>query len=146
MFKTSTRFCFVALAFYYGVLPQEGRSQVLYGGLVGTVTDSSAAVVTGAVVTITSRQTNQVRSTATSGTGVYSFSDVLPGQYEVKAVATGFRTSIQTGIQVSANTVSRADFALAVGQMTETLTISATAAALQTDKPDVHVELATKEL
>jgi hypothetical protein len=77
---------------------------------------------------------------------VYSFSDVLPGQYEVKVAATGFRTSIQTGIPVSVNTVSRTDFVLTVGQMTETLTISATAAALQTDKPDVHVELATKEL
>jgi hypothetical protein len=140
------RLYLIGVVLFWGVLLQPARGQVLYGGLVGTITDSSGAVVAGANVTITSRQTNQVRSSATSGTGVYSFSDVLPGQYEVKAVATGFRTSIQTGIQVSANTVSRADFALAVGQMTETLTISATAAALQTDKPDVHVELATKEL
>jgi hypothetical protein len=139
------RFAIITIAFYWSALPQ-ARGQVLYGGLVGTITDSSGAVVSGATVTITSRETSQVRTTATGGTGLYSFADVLPGQYEVKAEAKGFRTTIQTGIPVSVNTISRADFVLALGQVTETVTVTAAAAALQTDKPDVHVELATKEL
>jgi len=121
-------------------------AQVLYGSIVGTVTDSSDSVVPNAAVTLTSKETGNVRTAETDGAGRYSFVNVAPGSYDVKVVAKGFRTSTQQGLDVSPNTVARAEFKLEVGQLTETVSVEATSALLQTDKSDTHAEIHTKDI
>src|ERR1700692_1532247 len=61
------------------------------GALTGTVTDSSGAVVPNATVTISSRDTGQVRTATTGPDGVYKVSLLPPGDYQVKFQAAGFR-------------------------------------------------------
>ena len=56
-------------------------SQVTTGQIAGVVTDPNGAVVTGASVKATNTDTNSVRETTTSGTGVYSFQLLPPGRY-----------------------------------------------------------------
>jgi len=118
-------------------------AQVLTGSIVGNVTDSSNAVVPGAQVTIRDVDTNQIRSTATSATGSYSFESIPPGAYEVKVAKSGFSQQVQSGIIVSVNTVARADATLKVGSMEQTVTVSATSAQLQADTADVHEQLSS---
>ncbi len=122
-------------------LPQPADAQVLYGSIVGTVQDQTGAVVPKATVTITNTATGQTRSTLTDDAGRYSLVNVLPGAYDLKITAVGFRPLTRSNVEVSINTVTRADLSLEVGQVTEQVTVEAAAVALQTDKSDVHVEL-----
>ena len=122
------------------------RAQVLYGSVVGTVQDSSGAVVPGAAVVLTSASTGQNRSTVTNETGLYSLANVLAGTYLLKVTAAGFRPFSETDVAVTINNVARIDVKLEVGGATEQVTVEASAALLQSDKADVHVELNAKEV
>src|SRR5262245_8647000 len=74
------------------------RAQVLYGSIVGTVVDPSGAAVPNADVNITNTQTGQSRSDKTNPDGRYLFGNVLPGIYNVKISAAGFRTFAQNEV------------------------------------------------
>src|SRR5689334_15864534 len=67
-------------------------AQVLYGSVVGTITDQTDAVVPNASVSLINKETGVSRETLTDNSGRYSFVNVLPGHYDVKATAKGFRT------------------------------------------------------
>jgi outer membrane receptor protein involved in Fe transport len=121
--------------------PARLDAQVLYGSLVGTVTDTSGASVPGATVTATSKETNLARTTVTGDTGTYSFTNVLPGSYDVKVSLQGFKESVRTDVPVSVNEVARVDVQLAVGALTETVTVASDSQLLQTDKADTHTEI-----
>jgi len=116
-------------------------AQVLYGSLVGTVEDQSGAVVSGAAVTLTNRSTGLVREAKTAGDGRYTITNLLPGSYEIKVSAPGFRTFTRTGVDITINTVTRVDVKLELGQVTEQVTVVGAVAALQTDKADVRAEV-----
>jgi hypothetical protein len=122
------------------------EAQVYYGSIVGTVEDQSGGIVPSAAVTITNVATSQSRETATDPVGRYSIVNVLPGRYELRVSAAGFKTFSRSGLEVTINTVTRADVKLEVGAITEQVTVEASAAVLQTDKADVHVELSSREI
>ncbi|MBK5296556.1 MAG: TonB-dependent receptor [Vicinamibacteria bacterium] len=126
--------------------PVVAVGQVLYGSIVGTVTDSSGATIPGATVTIVNTETNLTRTAVTDGTGAYSFANAIPGSYTVTVALEGFRESVRTGLPVSVNTISRADVKLEIGALTETVTVASSTQLLQTDKADVSTELRSKEI
>ena len=82
------------LTLAFGAVTRPATAQVLYGSVVGTVSDPSGAVVPGATVTLTSKQTGVDRSDKTDEGGRYSFVNVLPGQYNIQVTSTGFRTFV----------------------------------------------------
>src|SRR5262247_1154373 len=129
-----------------GMAPGLANAQVLYGSLVGAVTDQNGAVVAGATVTIIDKKTGLTRETQSRSDGSYSFVNVLPGDYNVRVVVTGFKEFQKTAVPVSANTVARVDVALEVGAVSEVVTVEGTGALLQTDKGDLHAELRSQEL
>jgi hypothetical protein len=116
-------------------------AQVLYGSMVGIVTDQSDAVVPKAGIIATNVATNQTYSAVSDDQGRYSIPNVLPGTYSVKVTATGFRTLLQNDVNISINNVTRADLKLAVGQVSEQVTVEGQAVQLQTDTSDVHSEI-----
>ncbi|MCL6507760.1 MAG: carboxypeptidase-like regulatory domain-containing protein, partial [Bryobacteraceae bacterium] len=116
-------------------------AQVLYGSIVGTVVDQTDAVVPNATVTITSRETGLTRETTTDPAGRYSLVNVLPGSYDLRVSAKGFRTVTRENVAVTINAVTRVDLRLEVGAVTEQITVAAEAAVLQTDKSDVRAEI-----
>lgn len=128
------------------VFQQKAPAQVLYGSLVGTVTDQSGAVVPGAKVTATEVQTGQVRQDTSDASGRYNIVNVLPGTYNVSVSSNGFKNFQQTNITVTPNVVTRTDVHLEVGQATESVTVSAAATALQTDKADTHTEISGRSV
>jgi carboxypeptidase family protein/TonB-dependent receptor-like protein len=121
-------------------------AQVLYGTLVGDVTDTTKAGVPGAAVTITHKETNLSREGTTDTSGSYRFINVQPGTYTVKISMPGFKEYSKENVPVTPNTISRVDVSLAVGQLTEAITVQSERALLQTDKADLHSELSAKEI
>ena len=112
----------------------------------GAVTDTSGPAIAGATVTITNKQTGSTRTEKSGGDGRYLFGNAQPGTYDVKVEATGFRTVSQTDVSVTANTVSRVELKLEVGQVTETINVESAAILLQTDKADTHSEIDSKSV
>ncbi|MEO7652952.1 MAG: carboxypeptidase-like regulatory domain-containing protein, partial [Bryobacteraceae bacterium] len=118
------------------------RAQVLYGSLVGTVTDSSGAPVADARVTLLNSVTGQERQTATSEAGYYNFSTLTPGSYNLTVERAGFSQAVRQALAVVINGVLRVDVALVVGAVNEQVVVSAASPALQTDRADVRTDFA----
>jgi len=137
---------FVALCLGIISTAPEATAQVLYGGITGAVTDSTGASVPGATVTITHKETNLSREAVSNETGIFTFTNVQAGTYDVKVAMSGFRELIKTNVPVSVNQISRVDVKLEVGALTETVTVQSAAELLQTDKADVHTELKSAEI
>ena len=74
------------------------NAQVDTGSIIGTVTDQSGAIITGAKVTLTNQGTGASLSTVSGTDGVYKFSPVRIGSYKVDATAQGFQTTTQSGM------------------------------------------------
>ncbi|MGH9162396.1 MAG: TonB-dependent receptor, partial [Vicinamibacteraceae bacterium] len=129
-----------------GLPPRALDAQVLYGSIVGAVRDSSGAAVPGATVTATNSQTNLVLTGVTNEAGNFTISNVQPGAYDVKVELQGFREFVRTGVPVTANTISRVNATLEIGELAETVTVASEAALLQTDRADTHTELKSKEV
>lgn len=96
------------------------------GTITGVVTDASGAVVPGATVTIVSKATQFTVQLTTSGAGVYNASGLLPGVYEVRVEAKGFKKTVLE-LKVEVGRVTPADVRLQVGDLTETVTVDARA-------------------
>jgi len=129
-----------------GVGVRPASAQVLYGSVVGTVTDQSDSAVPKARATLTSKETGTSREVQTDESGRYSFVNVLPGRYDIKVSASGFKAFAVSDFDVNPNTVGRVDVKLELGQLTETISVEATAALLQTDKSDTHAEIHASEI
>ena len=121
------------------------HAQVLYGSIVGSVSDASGAAMPGATVTIEQTETKLTRELVTDAAGVYNFTAVPSGTYTVAVKMNGFRTFSRT-VPVTLNSVARVDVKLEIGQLTESVQVSAESPVLQTDKAEVRAELKAQEL
>jgi hypothetical protein len=121
-------------------------AQILYGSIIGTVKDAQGGTVPGATVTVTNRETGLTLDGTTNAQGAYSFTNVLPGTYDVKVSLQGFREFVRSNVPVSISNISRVDVTLEVGTLSETVTVASEAQLLQTDKADVHTEIKSQEL
>src|SRR2546429_9380158 len=121
-------------------------SQAVSGSLVGTLSDSSGAVIVNAKITITERDTGFTRSTTTNESGNYAFPDLPPGTYTVVAEQAGFKRASRGGVDVIVNTSQRVDLALQPGQVSETVDVTGEAPILQTERADTGRKIETKQL
>jgi outer membrane receptor protein involved in Fe transport len=121
-------------------------AQVLYGTLLGTITDSSGSAIGGAQITATNGATGQTRTSVTDDRGFYAFRDLQPGQYKLEAVAPGFAKLERTSIAIAPNIDTRIDATLQLQDVSQSVVVSAATAALQTDRADVHTDLGAREI
>ncbi len=118
------------------------NGQVLYGSMVGNVTDPNGAAVPGARVEAVNVGTRATKSTTTDENGSFSLTDLTPGTYSVTVSAASFKKDLHQTVQVEANRVRRLDAQLQVGEVQETVVIGAGAEIpLQTDRADVSTTL-----
>jgi hypothetical protein len=99
----------------------------------GLVTDQTGAVVGGANITLTDPATGSVRTTVSSGAGLYAFPGLNPSDYNLKVEAKGFKTYVQTGIVVNVSATFTVSVKLTVGGGNETISVVADALTVQTD-------------
>jgi TonB-dependent receptor-like protein len=82
----------------------------------------------------------------TNESGVYLKERLLPGVYEIRAELAGFKTAVVPRAQVSVDTQTPVNFSLAIGQVTESVTVSGGSPLLKTDRADVATRFSTKEI
>ena len=129
------------------LVPASAWGQVLYGSLVGNVTDSNGAAIPGAKVDITNVATGGVSTTTTDDRGAYSVSDLQIGIYKVSISKSSFKTTVKDGVRIDANKTLRFDAELEVGGVEETVLVAATQdVALQTDRADVNITKTDREV
>jgi outer membrane receptor protein involved in Fe transport len=131
--------CFTALAAF-------AAAQTLDTGILGTITDPGGAVVTSANVTITQPATGLSRSVTTGPDGSYEVRYLTPGEYTVEVRAQGFRSERRTGIVLQISQLARLDFSLQIGQVQETVEVTATAPILQTENAVLGEVVATERI
>ena len=107
-------------------------SQTYQGRILGTVTDSSGAVIANASVTITNTATGVVRKIVTTTAGEFIAPNLEPGPYSVTVQASGFETLKHTGIQLEVAKDARVDAQLKPGSTTVTMNISGEAPMVET--------------
>ena len=114
--------------------------QVGSGALTGVIRDQSGAAMPGVTVTITDAATGRQRVAVSSSDGVYAAASLSPGGYRVAIELTGFRAVTRDGIRVTTGEVTRIDFEMAVGVVTDIVTVTAEAPALRSERASLgHV-------
>jgi hypothetical protein len=119
------------------LLTTVAQAQVDTGSIVGTITDPSGAVVSGAKVTLTNVGTGIALSTTTGSDGVFKFSPVRIGTYKVDASFQGFKTASQTDVKVDVGSNVLVNFTMTAGSTSETVEVTAAAPVLQTQDASV---------
>jgi len=95
------------------------------GTLSGSVYDASGAVIPNASVTVVNEASNDTRNVLTNGDGHFVFPSTIPGSYTITVELKGFKTARQTGVVIHAgDNIKVPDFALEVGQTTQTVTVA----------------------
>lgn len=126
--------------------PGLANAQTLYGSIVGSVTDPQGAALPGVSVTITNTGTGLKLDTTTDDTGAYIFRNLLPGTYDMALSLKGFKEMQQAGVIVTAGNPKRVDTTLQIGAAQETVTVTADAATLKTEKADLNTEINSKQV
>src|SRR5882724_3613595 len=138
--EISVRFgiCFGMLLLVSNVLlTPAANAQVDAGGIRGTITDSSGALVSGAKVTLTNEGSGLSTEAITGGDGNYSFTPIKIGSYTLVVEAAGFRKATQHGIKVDVQQQLKADFNLVPRSVKEEVFVTAAVSLLQTQDASV---------
>ena len=113
------------------------QAQVAGGTISGTATDSSGRAIEHVQITITNVATGVTREVTTNDEGFYSAPNLLPGTYEVKFSAEGFRTEARKDIAVTVGASIVLDQTFRVGSITETVEVSGEVSAVQLSTSDI---------
>jgi hypothetical protein len=140
-------FVFAALVFALsiGVQPAFSQTTISTGGIVGTVTDESGAIVPGARVSVIDKATGRQLSITTNSAGLYNSGPLTPGDYTVRIEATGFATA-EINLTVQVTNTSNGNVALHVGSTTTTVEVQATGVQVNTDQATVQGVITTQQI
>jgi hypothetical protein len=128
------RLAFVFCVVLLSVLPAIAQTQA---GISGVIHDPSGAVIPGVTITVTNRATNFARTGISNEAGVYNVPGLQPGRYDIKVELPGFRTITRNDVELQVQFSARLDFTLQVGEVTETVDVSGTAALIATENATV---------
>ncbi len=112
----------------------------------GTVMDPQGTAVPGAKVTVTNQDTGVVRDTVASAEGFYRISELPPGKYTVTVEAAGFKKSTSKDVAVEAEQPRGFDVTLSVGNVQESVIVTAPTGELETENANVNTTIGTQEV
>ena len=123
----------MAVLFFVLLLVTPLGGQTFYGSIVGNVTDASNAPIQGAAVTLLNNGTGARQAAQTAASGEYRFVNLVPGQYRVDVEKTGFKHLTRDAVPVEVEAAVRIDLAMQVGDVTQSVEVTASAPLLQTE-------------
>lgn len=139
-------FGLAAFTVLIGLGVPDASAQVLYGSINGNVTDQTSAAVPDATVTVKKTATGASREATTDSGGYYAFQNLSEGSYDVSVSGKGFKTLTEKGVRVLINNVTRVALKLEVGDLTQSVTVEASTAMLQTSKTDVNTTVEARAI
>jgi hypothetical protein len=122
------------------------QSQAINGSIEGVVRDSSGAVLAGVTVTVTNTDTGLQRTLTTDANGSYRAVLLPLGTYRVKSEFKGFKTMERAGVSLSAGQTAVLDFAMEVGGVEETVSVTAESPMAQPGKIDLGRTITATEV
>jgi Carboxypeptidase regulatory-like domain len=131
---------FAGLAVFIAVfaaLTGSVAAQSVRGVLSGSITDPSGAVVASAKIQATNAATGVSAATESTSSGSFQFAELPLGTYNVTVTASGFKTASYSNVLVQVNTTTPLNVKLALGQSSESVTVTASSTGLQTESSDV---------
>jgi hypothetical protein len=130
----------------FGVLSSVvvAQTSVSTGGIVGTVTDSTGALLPNAKVTVTG-PTGQTLHTTTNNSGGYSFASLIPGEYHVRVESAGFKTS-QVVLNVQVDNTANGSLKLELGQESTVVDVQASDVQVNTEQATVQGVLTANQI
>ncbi|HEY2351091.1 MAG TPA: TonB-dependent receptor, partial [Candidatus Acidoferrum sp.] len=120
------------------------QAQRLDGSLRVTVTDTSDASVEDAVVTVVNEATNTAVTANASSAGTYVFPNLLVGTYTISVEKSGFKKSIQSGVNVESNQVTDSKVRMELGEVSSTVEVQAGADLVKTDSSTLDATFSGK--
>jgi len=132
----------VSLLCVHLALSQAGTT----GTILGTVADSTGAVIPGAPVQVTNTATGIVSTVKSTSTGDYTVPNLIPGTYRVSAQMPGFSKAVVNDIHLVIAQEARINLILNPGQATEVVEVSAGAVALDTDSSSVTQTISERQM
>src|SRR5262245_3859385 len=113
-------------------------------GLTGTLTDATGAVVPGARVALIHAETGVRRNTVSNEAGLYQFPLLPPGDYSIAVEKEGFKQLTREGIRLEVNQTARIDLTMQLGDVTETVSVTASAPLLESSTSSIGAVIETK--
>lgn len=138
------RIACLVLFFVLSILGAYGQN--ITGSIVGQVSDASGFAVPGAAVKVSNQDTGVVFETTVDPSGTYSVPNLSAGRYRIAVVKEGFQTSDAPNIQLLAAQTVRQDFTLQVGEVHQTIEVTAQARLIHTDSQTIGSTLVTRQL
>ena len=135
---SASRVWLMAAAFSWLVLPltcQVDRAQESTATILGAVTDTSGSAIPGAHITLTNENTGDKRDAVTDHLGEYRLAFVPPGTYTIKAEVKNFDVMTVEHLDLRVNDERRQDFTLKVGTVAQSISVTATLVAVNTESP-----------
>jgi outer membrane receptor protein involved in Fe transport len=127
-------------------LSSTAGAQTARGSVSGTVHDATGAVLPRVAVTMRNVATGATRSATADTEGRFSIPNVDPGEYELRAALSGFRTAIKSGVVVTVGGVTEANIEMSVGEVTEEVTVEVEAPLLEPTKTELSRIVTTQEI
>ena len=122
------------------------QGAVSYAELIGDVNDKTGAAIAGATVTVVNKSTNQSRTATTDANGHFSVLQLPPGDYSVKVEQSNFQRALVDPVALEIGGTRTLKITLNVGQVSETVEVSADAATVQTTQSEVTNIIQTQQL
>src|ERR1700688_3227420 len=122
---------FLAAFLIFALTPATVWGQNVYGTIAGTVTDSTGAVISNTIVTLTNTDKNEKRDITSDVSGNYTFVNILPARYRIEAEKSGFKKFVREPIIVQIESGLKVDIVLEVGAQTETIEVTGAPPLLQ---------------
>jgi hypothetical protein len=116
------------------------------GGIEGTVFDPAGAVVPGAQITLLDIAQSQSRAIKADAVGHFEFNNLTAGQYQLTAALQGFETAKSEPVTVNIGAISRYDFKLHPGAVSESIVVTDQAGGLETDNATLDTNVSTQQL
>ncbi|WP_291984733.1 TonB-dependent receptor [Luteitalea sp.] len=136
----------VAWAMAASVLLGTAHAQSAVGALAGTARDGSGSVVPGVTVVLVNEGTNDTRETTTEANGSFAFRQIEVGVYTARLSLTGFKTQTYTGIRVSPGQEYSLAAVLAVGDLAESVEVTAGVDLVNTTSTEVSTTVLERQI
>src|SRR5580765_104790 len=145
--RSSVRILLCAIAAMVSPLfLSDASAQSTFGSFTGTVHDPAGAPVPTCIVSLVNKGTSVKRDMVTDAEGSYLFVNVEPGMYDLVFQAPGFQRSTVTGFELLARQSARVDTGLTIATQTESVTVTAAVATVQTEVSNVAETKVGREL